>query len=1718
MKENQFVLRNLGMNRDLSVSKVGESTAFENRNIRIIARDNDTLLSVTNERGTKEIDLGDNVSIQGTIIGWNVLNNHVILFTHKDPSTDRIYRLDYNDNPGAGESEFTIVHGNVDGVQALFEGNLGFDNEHPIESIVYAETEDIQKIYWVDGKNVLRFMDFVKRETVHVPRTGDIPARTYQLFSWEKINRDITSTPPSVTVEVDNTYFDSNRAAKFGVSVSITKDNAGNTRANGTVQYLLTYFNKHGQETGYVWISDLVYLSPLGRGGAADETNNNRVTLGISGLDTTFSHFRVYSVFRSSLNGQITAFLVDERNTTSGTVNVVDDGAHLTNEDATRLLYLGSIPVIAGTMTHKDNTLFLGNLLSTGRANFDDIEAIIRKYMFTYNDGELEFTAGTTWESGCVSFVYTNDSSSGTNNNSDTADIPYIDNVGDYPYKNQLLQSSSEILTFKGGEKYRFALKFKYRDGAETDAFWIGDKENILYPVIDVQNQEGPHIKRVVAKCTIPAKVIEELKELEDGFEFGSVQLCIAEATYADRSVKAQGIVNPTMFNTWERFNNRLYSVPSWISRPRGSSFANRHFASVANSNSSAGEIQCNYWEETTGAQVPFYRYQSYPTSPTYMEEFQGKPDYSHVLLVYKIGWHGSRPVDIGFDADIRIITGKVLLDSEDDPTALTDMLTFFFGNEDFKDWDYVDSNPDDSKPGYYTYSAPSDRLFNDDATPKTRFILKAWHASVVGGTDTDWTLAADNLRSRIATELTQKQGIVSTVFENEISVSRFRGWCELVKNKADRLFDTSSNNLFVNYYFTKIDQGGWTSAYLAMNNYASETAHPTSARWSQVDTSSSITNVGTYTPAYGKKNLMFVDENIVTLDSPELALEAINFDDADLQFRLVGVAKMSSVMSDYNIDASVSSSLGTSYDKETFSGSINDNNPMIQGLLSWPLWKEYGLDVKEETKLKGKATKDMDISDYIGGTNVVRYWMYMWQHSGVISGFSTNFTVEDDTENDVGALRKPSVLHDKMFANLHFSYNTIYNKNSRVLASESLRVVYENSHSYYTVKVGGVNKYYEGYVQLPLTMPWSNKYPIFYSSTRPDSSFVAQSSDTYYLQSNAPVMLEYGAGSHAVISLQSQLSGGVYQQVILPSVFSSENISFPSASGTLSAAFVPWLEEQYYNSYSVASGNLFPFGSLNVEANAETLSAGDQYLFIGEIFKDYGSSDTDTRYGGISDAAIRNNRFIAAGPVYDFAAISEQEGGVYVARNIFGNQGDTYFQRWDAVRTKPYSEDAVNKVIDITSFMVETHINLDGRTDLQRGIPELASVDLTKYGSINPAYSQQNNFSVRRDLDADFNTDVYRSSITWTLPKTDMADVDEWTHITLANTMKLDSDKGICQALRRFQNSIIAFQDRAVSEVLFNSRTQLTTNDGVPVEIANSGKVDGKRYITNKYGCVNKWSIVEGKASLYWVDNINKAFCGFNGQIENLSEKLGFGVWFRNGNTTVSWEPVNFTNIVSFYDRIHSDVYLVRSASHTDAPCLVYNELLQRFTSFYDYGSIPMMTNVGDRFISAHGHALWFQNEGLYCDFFGTLKPFWTQYRVTPNPYGDKIWTNVEYRADFYKVIDDGADIYSNEQDFVTEDAYIPDETFDSMRFWNEYQTTPEVVTTTADEGQIEKHPVKKFRIWRLAIPRAVQDEKNKYGLDRIRNPWLNLQFKKNTTDGENLMQLHDIIVKYFE
>ena len=557
MKQQEFVLQNKGMNRDLSISKAGESAAYENRNIRILATDKDTMLSVTNERGNKKVE---DITFEGELLGYGVLNSYVILFT-ADSSKSYIYRVEL-----LSDTFRSIL---------IFSGDLGFNTNSPIETILDYETEDIQKIYWLDGVHVLRFLNF---------------SDTY--LEQHLVSGSLYDSPVFSFAE-DNTWFDSTRPSRQLPTVTIEKDNSGSSRPNGVAQYFLTYYNKNGQQTGIIYSSPLVYLSPTDRGGAADGTNNNRVTLTVTNLDSTYDYVRLYQILRTAINGQYVAYIIGESSIINDEALFVDDGAHYTAIDASSLLYLGSQNLVAGTMTQKDGTLFLGNLKSVGNKSVDQLEEAIKQNAFDLL-GE-EFVSGVDWESNLISFQRstTKDLSSQKNH------IPYVYAEGYYPYDNQLQYTNAQITTFKGGEKYRFALRFVRSNGTMSKSFWIGDKVNPYYP----QMRKDNAIARVIAVCTIPDEIVEAAQEAD----FVSVQLMVAEATYADRSVQAQGILSPTVFNLYNRYSRQAFSQSSWVFRAKNGAYPNMHMSPLLNSNDANAELQCSNWSEESVAPTPFY-------------------------------------------------------------------------------------------------------------------------------------------------------------------------------------------------------------------------------------------------------------------------------------------------------------------------------------------------------------------------------------------------------------------------------------------------------------------------------------------------------------------------------------------------------------------------------------------------------------------------------------------------------------------------------------------------------------------------------------------------------------------------------------------------------------------------------------------------------------------------------------------------------------------------------------------------------------------------------------------------------------------------------------------------------------------------------------------------------------------------------------------------------
>lgn len=455
-----------------------------------------------------------------------------------------------------------------------------------------------------------------------------------------------------------------------------------------------------------------------------------------------------------------------------------------------------------------------------------------------------------------------------------------------------------------------------------------------------------------------------------------------------------------------------------------------------------------------------------------------------------------------------------------------------------------------------------------------------------------------------------------------------------------------------------------------------------------------------------------------------------------------------------------------------------------------------------------------------------------------------------------------------------------------------------------------------------------------------------------------------------------------------------------------------------------------------------------------------------------------------------------------------------TYYQRYDNLHTYPSTEDDLNQIVDIVSFMCETHINIDGRYDKHRGLEDNSQARPSNFNYINHAYSQRDNYFQYHTVDySKIVASEWPMTVAWSKQKTKGEITDMYTNVTLANTWDLDGDDGPIQALRVLNEKLYGFQNSAISTIDYNEKAIISTENGVPLEIANSAKVTGKTNITKTIGCSNKWSIAQGQGGLYFMDDNTREIylLSGDGKLTAIATAGGFHSWaVANADPVHGWTPENMKSIRSVYDTKNSEVMFINQEE-----ALSFSEQMQAFTSFYDYNGIFGLDTVGAHNVmtrtSADGSStkLYEHNAGRYNYFFDAYRPFYTELIChsdgTQNDsfMADKTWTNVSFQFDTF---DDSKATQS--------ERYQESEHFDMVECWTEYQ-----------EGATawrKSYPGigKKFRMWHADLPRdgyTIYEDQGQN--DRLRNPWLKLRLTKNQHINKNYRSvLHSVEIGYLE
>lgn len=857
-----------------------------------------------------------------------------------------------------------------------------------------------------------------------------------------------------------------------------------------------------------------------------------------------------------------------------------------------------------------------------------------------------------------------------------------------------------------------------------------------------------------------------------------------------------------------------------------------------------------------------------------------------------------------------------------------------------------------------------------------------------------------------------------------------------------------------------------------------------------------------------------YIDQSILTFHSPDIEFdnEVRSIDTSGLKLRIVGMVPLTAFASDIDIQTSTpvnnfydSSELPAGFYKEPIGAEndfsyaglgvhLGDSHFGWRGLISGAFWFDEITAYKKNTGNTQHLTTG--------------FVVYPWHRNGSLN--NTKYATDG---------YRSAMLDKKKMSNMRYSYKSVY------LDSGNIWNAYESGSSTRT-GISGVAVFdsnevslvrlpaqensgltdinYYGNVDKLLTISRigdkKDGYPIMTTGVQSAETNAHTLFSSGYIQVDGkftdqitgtdPVRIKYKSTPHAVLALNYTTSGA---QRILPNIKDGDydDTWFVNAqdSGAPSGQHMYW--DKSGSAKSVSQDTIIAGAPRGPISGVSSIQHG--WLWLGELYND----NVQNRFGGQTEEAFENNTWLPCG---DPISLVDTNNGVKSSITIKWEEGDTYFQRYDHIKTYPFTLEDQNAVTDIVSFMCETRVNIDGRYDRNRGQTSNFSITPENFNLMNDVYSQPNNFFNYRTINPNkLNLDNFHNSITWTKTKTAGELVDTWTNITLASTLDLDGDKGTVRALRRFNNNIFAFQDRGISQILYNENMQISSTDGVPIEIANSGKVNGKRYISDRIGCTNKWSMCETSNGIYFIDDITKGIFLFNGQLDNLSDRLGFHSWINRASDSIDiWNPVDFDGFVAYYDKVNGDVFFISKDE-----CLAFSEPLGQFSSFYSYEKMPYFTNLEDRGIAFNVEGTgtlyrpWLHNEGDYNMFFGVYQPFYTTVIANPDMPVDKIFNNLEFRSDSWDKSDN-----------------LLNTTFDTLTVWNEYQQGTSTLNNILGRPSDLK---KKFRIWRANIPRASAIGSTKKGRDRMRNPWLYIKLSMEE-ENVNKTVLHDMIVHYFE
>jgi len=530
-----------GMQQDISKSKSQPNFYYEGKNIRINATDSQSSSSITNEKGnsliitipkpiidksninlkkilynnkeliykTSEIDTLS-ISKDQVIIGHSNSRDNVIIFTTDNNGFDCIWKLTYD------TYDLTL----------LYVRNMGFSKDNPIQTVNNFENKDVDKVYWVDSKSQMRFINIYHSvDNKDIEELIDVSISVIDMVGKYDLNQPIVSSVIS-----------------------------GGTHTSGVIQYAYNLYRLNSSQTKISPLTDLISLGKSDQGGDLNEIVGALPIIDIKNIDPNYTNIRVYAIKYTSYNEIPSISIIEDRLIPNNkSIQVFDDGSIISSLSLDEFIFLGSDIIIPKHINSKHNRLFFANYQEI---NFD-VNLDTRAYSFPVNNistviyKDLKLVSGNP--NGEVTTVYSDynvpENHDAVNLDYDTRRYQYNSSIqgGEGKYlKYELTKSSifnEDNKYFKDDEIYRLGIVFYNKYGQKSLPKWIAD-----FKAPD-GNLNGSYN---TLNVTLKSDFFTWLNITNFSTEYDKpigYKILIAERTINDKTIVANGLLSPMMIN-----------------------------------------------------------------------------------------------------------------------------------------------------------------------------------------------------------------------------------------------------------------------------------------------------------------------------------------------------------------------------------------------------------------------------------------------------------------------------------------------------------------------------------------------------------------------------------------------------------------------------------------------------------------------------------------------------------------------------------------------------------------------------------------------------------------------------------------------------------------------------------------------------------------------------------------------------------------------------------------------------------------------------------------------------------------------------------------------------------------------------------------------------------------------------------------------------------------